>query len=417
MRRFTALLFFASALAAADRQTAVKVNGWLDVADCSTIGGWAWDATSAAARSEVNLYDGSTSQPFATVTADRFRSDLVRAGIGDGAHGFSVATPTQLKDGGLHTIVATMASNGAPIEIGQNTLSCPADSSGYTYYFSDSLGSLNAASWLQQGQPSIASAGLTSASPAGASLISQAAVPDGTSNYEVRALLNLGADGGTYALYLHASPDALSGPASSGSYYAVELQNPTFTSQGCSATLAVSKRTSETVTSLQSETVPCHDGMVLRAVYSADGTIGVWLDHSLAVNLQDSEIATGQPGIGVRGAPASNGIGQVDFGGLDRLAPSPLEPADVAVKASSTSVQLKWPELTDDPNGTGVGVYTVSRNGGPAIQVSRVEPSFVDKGLTPGTTYTYEIVAYDVHMNQTSTFVTVATPAANASQQ
>ena len=234
------------------------------------------------------------------------------------------------------------------------------------------------------------------------------AVPDGSSDYEVRASLNLKESGGVYTIYLHASSDALAGPAAAGSYYAVELQNPTFTEKGCSATLSISKRSSETVTDFNSETVACRDGMALRAVSASDGRIGLWIDYSKLTTIQDSEVAAGQAGIGVRGAPAANSLGAVSLGQLDRLAPGPLEPGDVQVSSSASRIELNWPRITDDPDGVGMGIYTISRDGEVVAKVSRAHPTYVDENVKPGAVYTYEIAAYDMHLNRTSTFLTVA---------
>jgi hypothetical protein len=396
---------YAGSAAAPPEQTA-----WLDFADCSAISGWAWDSSTPSSRLQIDLYDGSIhGQPFATVPAASYRRDLQQAGIGDGAYGFFLSTPASLKDGRTHAIVAAVSGTETAIQTGVNTLSCPAGATGYRYYFSDHLAAISTDSWSVKGDASSVGGGLTSASASGAALLSRVAVPDGSSEYEVRAALNLKQSGGVYTVYLHASPDALSGPAAAGSYYAVELQNPTFTDKGCTATLDISKRSSETVTSLHSETVACNDGMVLRAVSAADGHIGVWLNHWTLISLDDSEVAAGAAGIGVRGAPATNSVSAVDLGQLDRLAPGPLSPADVQVRASADSVALQWPRITDDPDGIGMGIYTVSRNGKEIAQVSRANPMFIDKNVQPGAVYTYEIAAYDMHLNRTSTFVTAAT--------
>ena len=63
--------------------------------------------------------------------------------------------------------------------------------------------------------------------------------------------------GGNYSLYLRATQDALAGPAASGSYYVVELQNPVFTNGICSATLAAYKRQNGVVTALTSFALGC----------------------------------------------------------------------------------------------------------------------------------------------------------------
>ena len=74
-----------------------QTNGYHDVADCSTIAGWAWDASQPTTPIAVDIYDGSTL--IGTVTAGNFRQDLQNAGIGDGNHGFQVTTPPGVIDG------------------------------------------------------------------------------------------------------------------------------------------------------------------------------------------------------------------------------------------------------------------------------------------------------------------------------
>jgi len=405
---FAIVLSFAPVYA--ESAAAQKVAGWLDIADCSGISGWAWDASQPSQRLSLDLYDGSVQgSPLATAEASNLRPDLKRLGMGDGAYGFYVATPAALKDGRTHAIVAAVSGTTTQIETGVNTLACPADARGYNYYFTDTLSAMKQESWASRGDTNVTPDGFTSASASGAALISRVAVPDATSDYEVRAFLNLKQSGGVYTIYLHASPDALAG-ADSGSYYAVELQNPTFTEQACTATLAISKRSSDSVTSLLSRDVACQQGMELRAVAAENGRIGVWVDHRNLAIVEDSEVAGGQPGLGVRNAPASNALTAVQLGTLDRLAPGPLQPSDVKVATSANSVELSWPRITDDPNGTGIGVYEVSRDGKVIAHVSRVNPTFTDKEVAPGGEYTYEISAYDMHLNRTSTFVTVAMP-------
>src|SRR5271165_722558 len=416
MKYFVGLLVLFAALPAFPKSAAQpKQTGWLDVADCSGISGWAWNAAQPSARVEVSLYDGSVQgSPLATTTAENYRLDLRQAGIDDGFHGFYLPTPASLKDGRTHSIVAVAAGVDAPIQLGANTLSCPAEATGYRYYVLDNLTAASPDNWSTKGDATYAAGGVTAASATGAALLSRLPVPDGSSEYEVKAALYLKESGGVYTIYLHASSDALASPAAaSGSYYAVELQNPVFTEKGCTATLSISKRSSETVTDLRSEPVACHDGMELRAVSATDGRIGVWLDHWKLTMLEDSEVASGQPGVGVRGAPAANSLSAVGLGQLDRLAPGPLFAADVQVSASANRVELSWPRITDDPNGIGMGIYIVSRDGKVVANLLRVQSTYLDTNVTPGAVYTYEIAAYDMHLNRTSTFLTVATPEAN----
>ena len=112
----------------------------------------------------------------------------------------------------------------------------------YQYYYSDTLTTINTANWSQNGSVTATAGGLTATTANGGSLISKVSVPDGTSQYEVKTTLTLTTSGGTYITYLRASADAMSGPTPRGTYYSVELQNPTFSGNNCIATLVVNKR-------------------------------------------------------------------------------------------------------------------------------------------------------------------------------
>src|SRR5438552_18483166 len=89
-------------------------------------------------------------------------------------------------------------------------------SAAYQYYFTDGLTTINTANWTQNGSVRGTSSGLTATSANGGALVSKLAVPDGTSDYEVKMTLPLTSSGGTYITYLHATTDALAGPAARG---------------------------------------------------------------------------------------------------------------------------------------------------------------------------------------------------------
>src|SRR5277367_1450878 len=101
MKYFAGFLVFLATVPAFSESAALpKQTGWLDVADCSGISGWAWNAAQPSARLEIDLYDGSVQgMPLATIPAENFRLDLQQAGIGNGSHGFHISTPASLKDG------------------------------------------------------------------------------------------------------------------------------------------------------------------------------------------------------------------------------------------------------------------------------------------------------------------------------
>src|SRR5690242_14791625 len=83
----------------------------------------------------------------------------------------------------------------------------------YQFYYTDTLTTINTTNWGQNGSVSATTSGLTASSSNGGSLISKVAVPDGSSEYEVKTTLALTASGGTYVTYLRGSADAMSGPA------------------------------------------------------------------------------------------------------------------------------------------------------------------------------------------------------------
>lgn len=72
--------------AQADPRLAPGVRGFVDGLSGNQIDGWAFEAAHPTERVIVELrLDGAT---LATTVADRHRTDLVRAGIGDAFHGF-----------------------------------------------------------------------------------------------------------------------------------------------------------------------------------------------------------------------------------------------------------------------------------------------------------------------------------------
>jgi len=96
--------------------------GYLDVANCSVIGGWAWNSSLPNSPINVDLYDGSAL--LTTVSANLFRSDLPGAGIGNGYHAFSFAPPASLWDGKTHTIAAKFGGTSISLSTSPKPLAC-----------------------------------------------------------------------------------------------------------------------------------------------------------------------------------------------------------------------------------------------------------------------------------------------------
>jgi len=282
----------------------------------------------------------------------------------------------------------------------------------YTYYYTDSLTSINTSNWTENGTLTAGSGGLTSSNTDGGSLISKVSVPDGSSNYEVKTVLTLTQSGGTYVTYLRASTNALSGPTAAGTAYVFEVQNPTFSGASCSATLGVYKLISNAVTSLASTTIPCNNGMTIRAIYTAiGGQIVAYVNNIAYFWTEDSSIASGQPGIGVRGAPTGNSIAEVQLGGI--YVGNPVFPSDeIAVSAFANKVEIQWPGGSEGTSGPGVAFYEVFKNGTDIW--NPYDGSFVDTTVSASTTYTYMVIAYDFDLNGTADTFTVNTPPTGA---
>src|SRR5215471_5362452 len=102
--------------------TAPVDQGFLDVATCSQIGGWAWDANQPNTAINVDIYDGNTL--IATTAANLFRQDLLNAGIGNGNHAFNVTTPSSVVDGNPHTISAKFAGTSTSLSTSPKTVTC-----------------------------------------------------------------------------------------------------------------------------------------------------------------------------------------------------------------------------------------------------------------------------------------------------
>src|SRR4051812_20379045 len=75
-------------------EMAQERTGFVDSLIEGTLHGWAWAPSRPAELVMVDLFDDT--QLITTVRADRFRPDLLAAGIGDGSHSFEVRLPEDL---------------------------------------------------------------------------------------------------------------------------------------------------------------------------------------------------------------------------------------------------------------------------------------------------------------------------------
>jgi hypothetical protein len=74
---------------AAEPQAKTAPIGNLDGISHQEISGWVWDPEQPNLPVDVEILDGD--ETVLRLTADKFRSDLLEAGLGDGRHGFTVA--------------------------------------------------------------------------------------------------------------------------------------------------------------------------------------------------------------------------------------------------------------------------------------------------------------------------------------
>jgi hypothetical protein len=223
----------------------------------------------------------------------------------------------------------------------------------------------------------------------GTSLILNTPTPDNSSSYEIRSHLRLPASGGSYVLYLRATPNARLNPngAPTGQFFAFEIKDPTYANGACQATLNTWRALNNTLTQVATTTIPCYDGMQVRAVSAPQG-IRFYLDDVFYVSHPETILTTGQPGLGGFNMPFGNSFRRVDLGVLDRAAPT-LAPASIATAVFDTRVALRWSPADDGPHGIGAAGYHLFRNH--VYLGFRRAPEAVDLTAQPNTTYTYEL--------------------------
>jgi hypothetical protein len=99
-------------------------EGSLDVANCTTLSGWALNRRSPNTALNVSLYDGTNPTPLATVAANQFRSETVYCSGDNGLHGFNFTVPASLKDGQPHSIRVKIANTNVALSGTPVTLVC-----------------------------------------------------------------------------------------------------------------------------------------------------------------------------------------------------------------------------------------------------------------------------------------------------
>jgi hypothetical protein len=102
-----------------DRPQTGPLLGKLEWVDHTVISGWAWLTDHPTVPVVLEVVDRG--EVIAVAVADRFRSDLKRAGIGDGHHAFHVELPRPLDPQRAHRLVIRRAADGLPLA------GCPLD--------------------------------------------------------------------------------------------------------------------------------------------------------------------------------------------------------------------------------------------------------------------------------------------------
>lgn len=280
----------------------------------------------------------------------------------------------------------------------------------YSYYLTDTLTSIDPSKWSSTGAVAPGAAGLSAPGASGGTLVSRVPIPDGTAEGEVAITLTLAAAGGAYTEFLQASPDASTGPASSGTFFAFEMQNPTFNTAhtSCSANFVLFQGVAGTISVISTFQHSCRSGMVMRLV--VHGTVAaVYPDQAEPMEFTIAPNSSGQPAIGAYGMPAGNSISLVQLGAIDRTSPPAIDGTKLRMSVFREHIDLQWAAVSKATSSVAMAAYWVYRNGDYLVRTYGT--SFSDDAVQPGGQYTYTIVGVDGHYNVSpSVSVTAAVP-------
>jgi RHS repeat-associated protein len=308
---------------------------------------------------------------------------------------YSVTSPTAV------TVRATSAADSSKYGTATITVNPLPANSAYQWYVSDNLTSIDTTRWgvYTNGGPVNASpGGMTSGT-----IYSKVSPGDGTNDYAVQLTLNLANEspGSLYFIQARMPDDQ--------NFYSFGLHTTADEPGGCWGDYTLSKRAANVTTTLATFHYSCHDGMTLGFM-AVGNALTLSIDSNYRYTVTDSTpLSNGQVMIGLGG---SGSISKVQFGTIDRVAPSAVSGSSVIASASPTRVDLKWTAAADDNGGSGVFQYQVSRDGVVLGMAPASAPSFTDETVTAATgNTTYSIVAMDLDGNGSSaTTQTVAVP-------
>ena len=288
----------------------------------------------------------------------------------------------------------------------------------YAYEYPSLLNPYSSSQWTSNGTNSASTNLYTSSATNGGSLIFNQSIAAPSTFYEVHFKLSLPSAGGNYFVYLRASSNAQYVSGNTGTYYAVEIANPTGSGGNYSATLNFIKSVSGSVSTPYTTSITPSNGSDIRIVMSENDGILVYLNNKFWTSWADqsSPITSGQPGVGVSAAPSGNGFNSIDIGQLDTTPPNTVNTQLVGTSASPNRVDIQFPDVLDQnvtpPGATGVAYYQFFRNGNWLSLTGT--PNFEDHSVQPSTNYTYLIEACDFHANCSSASINVTTPPSGA---
>jgi hypothetical protein len=275
----------------------------------------------------------------------------------------------------------------------------------YQYYQSDTFSSLNSTNWWVNGNAVATGQGLSA--QGNAALLSNLGIPDNSWDYEVRMTLAL-ADNSQGDLlpviYLRDSGNPLDPNASQ--YYSVEFDASSSTG---SCSYSMYKHYTDAGgphdVYIAQGGGACHNGSIIRGiVYAAPGIdafFGIYIDDQLVGSIIDTPgLSYGPAGVGIKNGCLSGcggTISSVNIGAKDRVSPNSVNPATIGTSVWANRMDAQWQAATDDPNGIGVSIYGINRNGNFIAWPGT--PSYSDATLSPGTSYSYTIYAIDFHGN------------------
>ena len=283
----------------------------------------------------------------------------------------------------------------------------------YNWYYTDALTSVNPTYWTQNGSVTAGSTGITSATTG--SLISTVSAPSYPNDYQVNATINLpnNTSGGNYGIMFRATSNA-STIGSFSSFYLLEVQNPVFSNGTCTATLVLQRWINGAVATLYSGTSWCSSSFTIGVTVSGSGMV-LFVNRQFVTSTGDTGIATGQPGVSVRNAPAGNTIGLTSLGVADKTPPNSVDRNNIWTSSYSNRIDMQWKGAADDADGSGIAITIIYRGSSNVAGFASSIAEFTDNTiLPPSTAYSYNIISCDMFYNCSNSVFNVTTAPANS---